>query len=82
MSSELVPSFDTCYLFPLPKFVTELKYEDEVKKVSRELLTIYVKNRVKEISDEIKITENSKNPNEAERLKKEFTKLLSLLPKN
>jgi DNA primase len=33
LSKELIPAFDTCYLFPLTKFITdESKYPEEIKK--------------------------------------------------
>lgn len=80
LSKELILSFDTCYLFPLPKFSEEQKYEEEIKKVSKELLTIYIKERIKIISDEIRL--KNMDTERDEKLKKEFTRLLSLLPKN
>ena len=82
LSKELLAAFDTCYLLPLPKFVSQLRYEDELRKVTKELLAIYVKDRVKLISEEIRQKENTKNPEKLEKLKKEFTRLLSYLPKN
>lgn len=82
LSKELLAAFDMCYLFPLPKFATELRHEDELKKVARELLIIYIKDRVRIISEEIRQKENDKNPKQLEELKREFTRLLSLLPKN
>lgn len=82
LSKELITSFDTCYLFPLPKFVDELKYEEEVKKVSKELLTLYIKDKVRVISDEIRAMEKDNNAKDLEKLKNEFNQLLSLLPKN
>lgn len=82
LSKELFAAFDMCYLFPLPKFVSELRYEEELKKVAKELLTIYIKERIKTVSEEIKQKENNKKFENEEKLKREFTKLLSLLPKN
>jgi DNA primase len=82
LSKELVQTFDTCYLFPLPKFPDEKTYQDEVRKVSSELLTIYVKEGIRMISEEIKTKEVEKKPEEAEALKEKFTKLLALLPKS
>jgi DNA primase len=79
LSKELISAFDTCYLFPLPKFIAEHKYEEEVQKVCKELLTIYIKERVREISDHLK---ERNDPEKEEELKKEFTTLLSILPKN
>lgn len=82
LSKELLAAFDTCYLLPLPRFVSQLRYEDELKKVTKELLTIYIKDKVKLISEEIRQKENTKTKEKLEKLKKEFTRLLSLLPKN
>lgn len=82
LSKELLAAFDTCYLLSLPKFVSQLRYEDELKKVIKELLAIYVKDRVKLISEEIRQKENTKTKEKLEKLKKEFTRLLSYLPKN
>nr|MBI5455949.1 DNA primase [Candidatus Levybacteria bacterium] len=82
LSKELLATFDMCYLFPLPKFSTELRHEDELRKVAKELLIIYIKDRVRIISEEIRQKENDKNQGRLEELKKEFTRLLSLLPKN
>lgn len=79
LSKELVPSFDTCYLFPLPKFTSYSKYEEEVSKVSKELLTIHVKERIRLISDQLK---QGNEHEKEEELKKEFTNLLSILSKN
>ncbi|MCL4387223.1 hypothetical protein M1307_02385, partial [Patescibacteria group bacterium] len=68
-----------CYLFPLPKFTNDSKYEEEASKVSKELLTIYIKERIRAISDQLKLkNEHTKE----EELKKEFANLLSILPKN
>jgi DNA primase len=82
LSKELISAFDACYLFPLPKFTEKEKYEEEIGKVCKELLTIYIKDRVKVLSEEIKINENNKNSEKAESLKEEFSKLLTLLSSN
>jgi DNA primase len=82
LSKEFVQTFDTCYLFPLPKFSDEKTYEEEVGKVSKELLTIYVKENVRMISEEIKTKEVEKKAEEVEALKEKFTRLLALLPKS
>ncbi|HYM65031.1 MAG TPA: DNA primase [Candidatus Sulfotelmatobacter sp.] len=82
LSKELTSSFDICYLFPLPKFSSDLKYEEEVKKVSKELLGIQIREKIKLVSDEIKEKEYKKDEKSLDNLKKEFTKLLSQLPKN
>ena len=79
LSKELISSFDACYLFPLPKLTSDLKYEEEALKVSKELLTIYIKEKIRLISDQLK--EKNEIAKEEE-LKKEFASLLSILPKN
>ena len=82
LTTELMPYYDTCYLFPLPKFSDEQKNIEEVKKVSKELVMIQIKEKIKLISDEIKEKEGKKDEEALDNLKKEFTKLLSELPKN
>ena len=82
LSKELVQSFDTCFLFPIPKFSDKEKYEEEVKKVTKELITLYVKERVKILSEEIRAKEKAQDKEKIEVLKNEFSKLLSILPKN
>ncbi len=82
LSKELINSFDTCFLFPLPKFSDESKYEEEIKKVASELLRLFVKDRVKILSEEIRMKEKEKEAEKVEKLKEEFSKVLSLLPKS
>ncbi len=82
LSKELVQAFDVCYLFPLPKFLEEEKHEEEIKKVSKELFTLFLKDRIKTLSVEIKAKEQEKAAEDVEKLEKEFTQLVSLLPKN
>jgi DNA primase len=82
LSKELISSFDTCFLFPLPKFLNQEKYKEEIKKVSKELLTLYVKDRIQVLSDEIRVKEKEKQAEKVEVLKEEFSKLLTLLSKN
>ena len=82
LSKELTSSFDTCFLFPLPKFADTAKYKEEIEKVAKELLTLYVKDRIKVLSDEIREKEKEKESEKVEVLKQEFSKLLSLLPRN
>ena len=82
ISNELIKYFDTCFIFPLPKFASEEKASEEVKKVARELLYLYIKDRVKILSDEIKTSEKEKSTEKTESLKKEFARLLLLMPKN
>jgi DNA primase len=82
LSKELIQAFDTCYLFPLTKFIDGKAYEEEIKKVFKELLTIFVKDKIRMISEEIKTKEREEKLEEVEELKKKFTKLLLILPKD
>jgi DNA primase len=82
LSKELVQAFDTCYLFPLPKFSDEKIHEEEITKVFKELMTLFVKDKIRMISEEIKTKEVEGKTQEIELLKEKFTKLLVLLPKN
>ncbi len=80
LPNELLKSFDSCYLFPLPGFKNEEKYFDELEKVANELFEIDIKDKRKEISQKIK--ENEENEEKIEKLNKEYSRLTSLLPKS
>lgn len=82
LSSELVGVFDFCFLYPLPKFINDEKYHEEIGKVSLELINLYVKTRIKEISTQIQKNEQNNNSQNSEELKNEFSTLLGLLKKN
>ncbi len=78
LDSSLHKSFDVCFLYPLPKLDTSEKWSMEVKKVSFELLNLYARQRLKEVTDEIKRQEDKESP-KALKLKEEFSKVLALL---
>ena len=80
LSKELIQSFDTCFLFPLPKLEVD-KYEEEIKKVIKELLTLFIKERVNAITAEIRTKEKNKDQN-PEQLRKELSKLIARLPRD
>jgi DNA primase len=82
LSKELIQAFDTCYLFPLPKFSDEEKHTEEIKKVSKELFTLFLKAKINILSSRIKTKEQAKAAEDVENLEKELTQLVSLLPKN
>jgi DNA primase len=58
ISKELLPVFDKCFLMPLPKFEDSIKYEEEVIRVSKDIRIIYPKDRIKEISRNLKDNDN------------------------
>jgi len=78
LPNELLKSFDTCFLLPLPKFESNENFSDEIEDVGVELLTLFIKERIRSISDEIKL---KKNEGEAKVLKQELVKLIANLPK-
>ncbi len=45
LSKELVAAFDTCYLYPLSKFVDEANYEEEITKQIKELEEFYKRDK-------------------------------------
>ena len=79
LPSELVKTFDTCFLFPLPKFLNYNAYEEEVEKVARELRMIFLKNKIKVITINLKNEEKEKHSKEIELLEKEVSMLIHLL---
>ncbi|HZJ18486.1 MAG TPA: hypothetical protein VFD45_02625, partial [Patescibacteria group bacterium] len=76
---ELTNVFDTCFLFPLTKFEEKEKYSKETKKIASELLEIFARERIKELKEGIR--EKEKNKENFEVLEKEFSELISFLPK-
>ncbi|MCL6096722.1 MAG: hypothetical protein M1444_03550, partial [Patescibacteria group bacterium] len=50
LPSELVKSFDSCYLFPLPSFRSENKYVEDLEKVANELSEINTREKKKSMS--------------------------------
>ncbi len=67
---ELIASFDTCFLYPLPKFKDLNIYINEASKIASELRNLYIKEKIKKISKDFK-----------EDQEKELTYLTSLLSK-
>jgi hypothetical protein len=74
-------SFDASYLFPMPSFDGDLRHEEEVEKVSGELRALFLKNKIKKISDKLKKGEKNEDLKEAENLEKELTSTIALLGK-
>lgn len=73
---ELRPTFDICYLLPLPKFTDSASYNDEIKKVADELKFLSVRERIKTVTKKIKDKEKSgESDNELDGLQEEFSNL-------
>jgi DNA primase len=75
ISSELLPAFDFLYLYPLPKFTSEEKANEEIAKVIKELVSIHLREKLKEISQKLK----SSKLESKDQLQKEYTQILSLI---
>jgi DNA primase len=81
LPKELTASFDAAYLFPMPAFEGDKRYEQEVEKVSRELRAIFLKNKIKEISISLKKGEKDEDLKRVDDLEKELTSTIGLLGK-
>jgi len=73
LPKELFPTYDKCFLIPLPKFENSSKYEDEIVKVSKELKIFYLKEKVKKISTDLKNKETDYK--EMEKIREEIAKI-------
>jgi DNA primase len=82
LPQELLQTYDTFFLFPLPKFGNETSYEGEIEKVAKELKMNFLKQKLQELSDKIREKEQTKENNEVEKLKREFSGILSKMPKS
>lgn len=79
LPSELVKTFDTCFLFPMPRFLNNNAYEKEVEKVARELRMIFLKNKIKIIALNLKNEEKEKHSKQIQALEREVSMLIHLL---
>jgi DNA primase len=78
LPQELVPSFNTSALFPLPIFAEEKHLHSEVEKIASSLKRFYLQKRLKELAGEIK--EHADEEGEkVEKLKKKYSELASQL---
>lgn len=79
LPAELVKVFDTCFLFPLPKFADADREKEEIEKVARELRVNFLKNKIKLLTENLKGEEKVKNKKETDALGKELSNLIQLL---
>lgn len=73
LTKELLPTFDKCFLSPLPKFENITMYNEEVVRVAKYLRIMHLKDRVREISRDLK----GKNDQEIESLREEIANITS-----
>ena len=72
LPQELVTSFDTQYLFPIPKFEDNEKYISEGEKVAAELRVLFLKDKIKQISIRLKTGEKEDDIKKIRDLEKEL----------
>jgi len=76
---ELAKTFDTCFLFPMPRFLNSKKNEEEIENVARELRVIFLRDKINLRTYDLKNEEKAKNSKEIEALGKEVSMLIHLL---
>ena len=81
LPKELESTFDSCFLLPLPDFVTPEAYQQEVRKVAKDLQEVYAKAQIKSIGDAIKQQEKSGTLEELKSLQEQLTHFVNILAK-
>lgn len=76
LSKELIPTFDKCFLTPLPKFEDEVKYNEEIIKACKDLRVLYLKGKISDISERLK---SKKDKEEIDFIRKEIAEITSQL---
>ncbi len=76
---ELVKSYDTSLLLPLPHFENQQKLIQEVERIANKLRTTYIHQQMKDLAREIKSKEKDGDEREVESLKKKYSQLSSRL---
>ena len=79
LPEELSSSFDTCFLYPLPKFENQIHWEKEAEKVAADLRILFLKDKIKEISVRLKTGEKEEDAKKIEVLEKELSSTIHLL---
>lgn len=79
LPTELHQVYNTSILFPLPDFKDEKSFEREVEKTTSELREVYLRQRIKKVSSELKIAEEKQDDDEVARLSVEQVRLVGLL---
>jgi DNA primase len=82
LPKELISSFDAAYLFPIPKIEDEDRYIKEAEKVATELRMLFLKNKIREISNNLKKDEENKDFGKISDLEKELASVIGLLGKS
>lgn len=79
LPQELLKIFDICFLLPMPKLLEEGKYQAEAEKAAKELRSLFLKDKIKFLSQDLKNKEKDKKPEEIKKLEEELSGLIHLL---
>jgi DNA primase len=83
LPAELLQAYDQALLFPLPSFQDKEKERKEIEKTSLELKEVYIRQKLQQLSLEIKKAEKTnENEDELDVLKGKYSELLHMLPKH
>lgn len=87
LSEALRKTYETAFLYPIPKFADDTQYVEEVKKAANELKMQYIRTKMKQLSEQIKQNEaqgekTDKEDVQLEQLQQEFTQLSTQLHKS
>ncbi|MBU2632206.1 DNA primase, partial [Patescibacteria group bacterium] len=77
LSAELIKVFDACYLMPINKFEKEEKFIEEINIISKELITIFIKEKIKNLKSSLK----EKPEKEMDNINQEIAKYINILSK-
>ncbi len=78
LPTELLGTYNTALLMPIADFKENEKLIKEVEKTAIQLKTLYIKEKIKQITDLLKEKEYGENE-DMDKLKEEYTKLVGLL---
>lgn len=81
LPKELTFTYNKSLLFPLPPFASQEHYLHEVEKVARQLRELYLRQKIKAVSEKIVAKEKTHDEETLIALKKEYAHLLNLLSK-
>ncbi|CAN5142429.1 DNA primase [soil metagenome] len=79
--AELLSVYSSSLLFPLPTFDDDTLLTKEIEKAAQQLKSVYIKERMKSLTIEIKTKEKNNDEEGLDELNNEFSRLATLLQK-
>ena len=79
LPNELTDGFDKIFLMPTPKFETAEKLKKEVEEVSKDLRRIFLKEKIKTLSEKLRNAKEKKDTKKEDLIKSEISKTTSIL---